>query len=307
MPFAEPRAKRHDSVGAAIGLGSAATPSCSERGSRERSLGDRVHPRQERAEAGGGPLGSGSKRQALGPSSPRDDARQQPAGADGGYPQSQRRPSILIEARLPGAHPLPGFRDGVPHQPKQAERQADRRRRVVAAGAKPPRQNRRDPAAPPTPVPTHGHGDHLGLAISARRAADLPLADAMPVQAQPRPQRLARRAAATAAARPHSLRRRQILSPFLDRDRRVDDAVTARSSLHECRARREAATTNLRLPSPFCGRHHVAARSIGARLYLSGRARAQSPSMPGNAFRTPARPSNCWREIGADHINWQAP
>jgi hypothetical protein len=178
----------------------------------------------------------------------------------------------------------------------------------VAPGAKPPRQNRRDPAAPLTPVPPHSHDDHLGLTVGARRAPDLSLAHAMPLQAQARAQRPARSATSTAAAGPHTLCRWQILSPILDRDRRVDNALSARSSLHECRARREAATTNLRLPSPFCGRHRVDARSMDARLYLSGHARAQSPSLPGNALRTRACPSNCWRDLLPDHVNrdaWQ--
>jgi hypothetical protein len=39
------------------------------------------------------------------------------------------------------------------------------------------------------------------------------------------------------------------------------------------------------------------------RLYRSGRARAQSPSVPGNALRTGAFPSNCWRDCLLDHIN----
>jgi hypothetical protein len=82
------------------------------------------------------------------------------------------------------------------------------------------------------------------------------------MQPQADSQRLARRSAAATAARSHLPCRRQSLRPILDRDRRVDDALTPRSPLHECRARREALTSNLRLPSPFCGRHHVAARSM---------------------------------------------
>jgi len=238
-------------------------------------LGERDQPRPERAQARGCPLRAGSKRNPPGPRPPLDDPRQQLARTDRRHPVAQRRPPIHVEAQSPRADALPGLAERIPHQPKQAERQADRRCRVVAAGAKPPRQNRRDPAAPPTPVSTHGHGDHLGLAVGARRSPDLSLAYAVSVEAQARAQRLARCAASTAAAGPSLVCRGQILRPFLDRDRRVDDALSARSSLHECRARREAVTTNLRLPSPFCGRHRVDARSM-ARASTSAAVRGPS-------------------------------
>ena len=162
----------------------------------------------------------------------------------------------------------------------------------MAACAKPIRQHRRDPAAPLTPVPPHGHRDHLGLAVGARGAPDLSLSHAMSVQAEARAQRPACGAAATAAPRPNLLRRRQSLRPFLDRDRRVDDALTARSPLHECRARREALTSNLRLPSPFCGRHRVDARSMrrastsAALRGPSHRPCRESPFAPGLAPQT---------------------
>jgi hypothetical protein len=116
---------------------------CSARARRSRGGGDRARlgrdalmqrarlprtlarrarqSRRERAEARSGPLGTCSKRNALGPPPPRDDARQQLARADGCPPLSQRRPSIQIEARLPSAHPFPGLPDRVLDQPKQAE------------------------------------------------------------------------------------------------------------------------------------------------------------------------------------------
>lgn len=306
MPFAEPRAIRHDLVGAASGRGLGGIASCCERGSRERLLGERGRPRCQRAQASSCSLGAGAKRKPLRPRPPRGDTRQQLTDAHGRHPLPERRPSIQVEARLPGANPLARMSDGQPHQPEQAKRQTNGGGRVVASSAKPTGQDRRDSAAALALVPTNEHGDHLWLAARARRAADLSRAYPMPVQPDARTQRPARRAAATAAPRPNLLCGRQILRPILDRDRRVDDALTARSSLHECRARREALTANLRLPSPFCGRHCVDARSM-ARASTSTTVRGPSPrpcrEMP---FAPPPPPSNCSRDLLPDHVNRDA-
>jgi hypothetical protein len=169
---------------------------------------------RQRAQASRSPLRSRTKRSAVGPWPPRGDAGHQPTAAHGRYPLPEGRPPIHVEASPPGADPRPGLLDGVLHQLKQAERQTDGPRPVVATRAEPRRQDYRDLAAAPAQVPANGHGDRLRLDCCAGRAPHLSRAHAVamgPPSVQCGASRTRRRSTKYAAERVlHARMRRRI-------------------------------------------------------------------------------------------------
>lgn len=236
MPGPSPSAKRHNLVGRAIDAAAQPISSCSERGPLERLCLDPTVAPCDGAERGrrarrAAPEGRHGR--------PRPNPREQPSLPDRRDPRRQRRPTRRLEAHGPRANPSPRLPDRMALQPVQAEGQADRRRRVVAAGGEPLRQNRREPAAALAAVATDLHHQCFRLSRGPCRAPDLPLAKTMAHQYQRLSRRPARCATLAASARPHLLRRRDFLRPLLDDHRRIDDSFTALSSLHRDRARRE--------------------------------------------------------------------
>lgn len=185
----------------------------------------------------------------------------------------------------------------------QTQRQADGRRRVVAAGAEPSRQHRREPAAAKAAVAPNAHHPCLRGPVGLRRSPDLPLAKTVAHQHERLSGWLARGAALTAAAGPHLLGCRDFFRPFLDDHRRIDDSFTALSSLHRDRARREItddqSAVSRRL---FLADSASLARSLRARLYLSARETDQSASLPGTALRAGPIPSRSPRDSRTGYV-----
>jgi len=184
----------------------------------------------------------------------------------------------------PRADPLPRLADREATKPEQAQRQADGRRRVLAASAEPPRKHRRDPPASPAAIAPDTDDPDDRLSRDRGGATDLAFPKPVPNHHEPLPGRPARGPALTAATRPGLLGRRNFLCPFLDVDRRIDDPFTARS-LHETREHNERREWNqgLSLPILWPTLRRCALLS-GRRLYIIDRETAQSPSLLGTRF-----------------------
>ncbi len=232
MPFARPSAERHNTVGLATTKPERPLPSRRERAALERLSLDRARANGEATQCRGDALGaitSGKRGRT------RPHASEQPALLHRGDPARQSRPPMGLEAEPPGADPQPRLTLRAPPNAVQTQRQSDRRRRVMAAGSQPSRQHRREPAAKPATVSPNHDGPDLRLGSRTSRAAHLPLAAAVTMQHQRPAGWAACGAAAAAAPGPYRLDARNLLRPFLDVDRRIDDPCPALSA-HRDRA-----------------------------------------------------------------------
>lgn len=151
---------------------------------------------------------------------------EQPPAFDGAKPALERDPAPSFGAAHP-AHQIANLPAGPPLAPAQEQRPADRTGAEVTAAHDASRDDRAHSAAVPTPVAPNRDHQKPWRGASVPRATQLPLADAVPDQAESTASRSRCCPAARTATGPDPLDRRNAFRPKLDVNIRMNNMGSA--------------------------------------------------------------------------------